>query len=143
MLAVLTTTLIMLHDPSSAAPLPSDARVTVGSSVHFVNRDIAELERELRNSFDLTDRNRDGRIDLGEAPIAERGQTNANGERVAEEAGNTLWIRLMDTDGDVAVDWQEMRTYLLPRIIRANTQRQDPAYPPSATNPPLPKPGLP
>ncbi len=120
MFAALATTLIALADPSSVAALPEDARVTVGSADYFVSKDMAELERELRNSFDLTDRNGDGSIDTNEAPIAERGQINANGDRIAAQAGNALWISLMDTDGDTVVDWPEMRAYLLPRLVRAN-----------------------
>ncbi|MBU1539303.1 MAG: EF-hand domain-containing protein [Alphaproteobacteria bacterium] len=119
MFAALATTLIAFGDPSMA-PLPGDARVNVGSADYFVSKDVAELERELRTSFSLTDRNSDGSIDASEAPIAERGQTNVNGDRIAEEAGNVLWIRLMDTGGDAVVDWPEMRAYLLPRLVRAN-----------------------
>lgn len=120
MFAALVTTLIAFGDPSSMAPLPADARVTVGSADYFVSKEVAELERELRTSFSLTDRNSDGSIDASEAPIAERGQTNVNDDRIAEEAGNVLWIRLMDTGGDAVVDWPEMRAYLLPRLVRAN-----------------------
>ena len=120
MFAALVTTLIAFGDPSSVAALPADARVTIGSADYFVSKETAELERDLRNSFNLTDRNSDGSIDASEAPIAERGQTNANGDRIAEEAGNALWISLMDTDGDTVVDWPEMRAYLLPRLERAN-----------------------
>ena len=118
MLTVLATTLVLLGDPTSS--LSPEARVTIGSSTHFVSNDPAELERQYRRSFELTDRNGDGYIDLSEAPIAERGRQNADGDRVAEEASNSLWVRLMDTDSDSRVDWPEMRAYLLPRGMRAN-----------------------
>lgn len=120
MLPIFVVAVLAFGDPSGPIPLTPAARVTVGSSIHFVSKDPAELERQVRNSFDLTDRNRDGYIDLSEAPIAERGRQNANGDRIADEAGNGLWIRTMDRDGDGRVDWSEMRGYLLPRYLRAN-----------------------
>ncbi len=118
MLAVLATILGALGDPSST--MSPDARATIGSSTHFVTKDPAELERQYRRSFELTDRNGDGYIDLAEAPIAERGHQNADGDRIAEEASNSLWVRLMDTGSDGRVDWPEMRAYLMPIGMRAN-----------------------
>lgn len=118
MLAVLF--LLIAGDPSTSPTLVQTGRVTINSSSYFASQDPIELERRVRNSFDLTDRNHDGFVDLSEAPIAERGRHNADGERVAEEASNALWIRLMDQDSDMRVDWPEMREYLLPGYLRDN-----------------------
>lgn len=118
MLSAFFATVLILGDPTSS-PGPG-ARATIGSTTHFVTRDPAELERQYRRSFELTDRNGDGYIDLAEAPIAERGRQNSDGDRVAEEASNSLWVRLMDTGSDGRVDWPEMRAYLMPIGMRAN-----------------------
>lgn len=118
MLSALFATVLIWGDPSSA--LSPGARATIGSSTHFVSKDPVELERQYRRSFELTDRNGDGYIDLAEAPMAERGHQNADGDRIAEEASNSLWVRLMDTGSDGRVDWPEMRAYLMPIGMRAN-----------------------
>lgn len=120
MFAVLVIALLASGDPSTSPPLAQADRVTISSSSYFASKDPVEIERRVRNSFDLTDRNHDGFIDLPEAPIAERGRHNAEGLRVAEEASNALWIRLMDLNGDMRVDWPEMRAHLLPGYLRDN-----------------------
>ena len=116
MLHVLATVLL--------AAAPDGANATQAASIQpasfFASKDPTEIERRVRSSFDMTDRNGDGFIDLNEAPIAERGQQDSNGVRVPAEASNALWIRLMDANGDNRVDWSEMRAYLLPRYLQAN-----------------------
>lgn len=121
MLTILCLLATGTADPDTSSQRAS--REVIGSSTYFVSQDPVELERQVRRSFALTDKDQNGFIDVSEAPIAERGRSGANGDRIAEEASSGLWIRTMDQNSDERVEWSEMRDYLLPRIIRANADR--------------------
>ena len=114
---LLIASIIAFHEPTAVRVIETPE---IQASSYFASKDAAEVERRIRSSFEMTDRNSDGFIDLNEAPIAERGQQRPDGVRVAAEASNSLWIRLMDTGGDGRVNWPEMRGYLLPRYLHAN-----------------------
>lgn len=119
MLTILCLLAMGMPDPIIAGT----SRETIGSSTYFASKDPEELERQLRRSFGLTDTDQNGFIESSEAPIAERGHSDANGSRIAAEAGSALWIRTMDKNADNRVDWSEMRDYLLPRMVKANADR--------------------
>lgn len=100
--------------------LPPIGHTVIGERPYFVSQDREVLECQLRNSFILTDSNRDGFVDAGEAPMATAGRTLAKGERVETEASTSLWIQRVDRNDDGRVEWQEMRAHFLPGILQRN-----------------------
>lgn len=93
---------------------------SIGERPDFVSQDREVLECQLRNSFILTDRNRDGVIDASEAPIATSGYLDAIDQQVDTVASTGPWVERIDKDGDWRVDWPETRAHLMSGILERN-----------------------
>lgn len=59
-----------------------------------------------KTSFVMTDRNRDGFIELAEAPKA-RITSKKNGATVKTDSGSSVWMERFDQNKDAKVSWDE------------------------------------
>ncbi|MFT4254672.1 MAG: EF-hand domain-containing protein [Caulobacter sp.] len=88
-----------------------DKGVSLKPSAQNTRRDLThmndvQLLEFAKTSFLMTDRNKDGVIELDEAPKA-RVTNKKNGEVVNTETSPELWITRFDEDKDNKVSWDE------------------------------------
>ncbi len=81
-------------------PLAKDRRRDL---THMSDAQVLEFAK---TSFVMTDRNKDGFIELEEAPKA-RVTSKKNGEIVNSETGHEVWLARFDQNKDAKVSWDE------------------------------------
>ncbi|WP_269516105.1 EF-hand domain-containing protein [Brevundimonas subvibrioides] len=123
MIVIALTTLISCVPPGMTMSGSTERVVRVSGPDILNGANAAEAEAFYRNSFALTDADKDGYISGLETPLGTRGDVSSPFEPA--EAGSNVWISLMDTDGDRRVSWNEFSGYLLPMAAIGRCQRDN------------------